>query len=35
LQSALERYGDIESLPYAEIARSIVQFEGRSRNKKR
>ena len=35
LQSALERYGDLESLPYPEIARSIVQFEGRSRRNKR
>ena len=35
LRAALDRYGDIESLPYAEIARSIVQFEGRSRRNKR
>jgi hypothetical protein len=35
LKSALTRYADIKSLPYEEIARSIVQFEGRSRNKKR
>jgi hypothetical protein len=34
LNSALDRYGDIASLPYEEIARSIVQFEGRKRNKK-
>jgi len=31
ITSALERFGNIESLPYEEIARSIVQFEGRSR----
>jgi hypothetical protein len=35
IQTALAQYGDIQSLPYEEIARSIVQFEGRtSRNKK-
>lgn len=31
--SALECYGEIESLPYEEIARSIAQFEGRSRTR--
>ncbi|MEJ2361966.1 MAG: hypothetical protein P8Z75_11130 [Gammaproteobacteria bacterium] len=35
LQSALVQYGDVESLPYTEIARSIVQFEGRTRGRKK
>ncbi|MBI1422590.1 MAG: hypothetical protein GC149_03915 [Gammaproteobacteria bacterium] len=35
LQSALERYGEIPALPYTEIARSIVQFEGRTRRNKK
>jgi hypothetical protein len=35
LQSALGRYGEIRTLPYEEIARSIVQFEGRTRRKKK
>jgi hypothetical protein len=35
LQSALTQYGDIQSLPYEEIARSIAHFEGRERNRKR
>jgi hypothetical protein len=34
LQSAMDQYGEIESLPYEEIARSIVQFEGRARSKR-
>lgn len=29
LQSAIERFGDLDELPYTEIARNIVQFEGR------
>jgi len=35
LQSAIEQYGDLEKLPYAEIARNIVQFEGRTRRGRR
>lgn len=35
LQSALDRYGNIHALPYEEIARSIVHFEGRTRRNKR
>lgn len=34
LQTAITQYGDIQALPYAEIARSIVQFEGRTRKRK-
>lgn len=34
LNSALQRYGDLDLLPYEEIARSIVQFEGRTRRNK-
>lgn len=35
LQRAIDRYGEVASLPYTEIARSIVQFEGRSRRRKK
>ena len=34
LQAAVEQYGKIQSLPFEEIARSIVQFEGRTHRKK-
>lgn len=33
LETAVTRYGAIDKLPYEEIARTIVQFEGRSRRK--
>jgi hypothetical protein len=35
LHAVLARYGDVQSLPYPEITRSIVHFEGRSRRDKR
>jgi hypothetical protein len=35
LRSAIERFGDLEKLPYTEIARNIVQFEGRARRGRR
>ena len=35
VQSALDQYGAIDALPYEEIARSIVQFEGRTRSNRR
>ncbi len=34
IQTALDRYGAIDALPYEEIARGIVQFEGRTRSRK-
>jgi len=34
LNHAIERYGDMERLPYEEIVRSVVTFEGRKRRKK-
>lgn len=35
LETAVVKYGSVEQLPYETIARSIVQFEGRSRNRSR
>lgn len=35
VQSALERFGTIDALPFEEIARSIAQFEGRIRKPKK
>lgn len=35
LQRALAHYGSVATLPYTEIARSIVQFEGRNRRRKK
>lgn len=35
LEQALAQYGDVARLPYTEIARSIVQFEGRTRGNRR
>jgi len=34
IQTALDRYGVIDAFPYEEIARSIAQFEGRTRSRK-
>ena len=34
LQTALTQYGDVQALPYEEIARSIARFEGRPRRRK-
>ncbi len=31
LKAAMEKYGSLDSLPYAEIMQSVVSFEGRSR----
>lgn len=31
VQSAIMKYGDLDSLPYGEIARMVVQFEGRKK----
>lgn len=33
VQQAITKYGDLNSLPYTEIARMIVQFEGRKRRR--
>ena len=33
VQQAISKYGDLNTLPYDEIARKIVQFEGRSRRR--
>lgn len=33
VRSAISRYGDLDSLPYNEITRMIVQFEGRKRGR--
>jgi hypothetical protein len=33
VQQAIDKYGDLGSLPYEEITRSIVTFEGRSRRR--
>ena len=33
VQQAITKYGNLETLPYDEIARSIVQFEGRTRRR--
>ena len=35
VQQAIKKYGALDSLPYDEIARKIVQFEGRSRRRSR
>jgi len=35
LDRACELYGDIESLPYEELVRSVVHFEGRKRRKQK
>ena len=34
LNHALEHYGNMEQLPYEEIMRNVVTFEGRKRRKK-
>jgi hypothetical protein len=33
VQQAIIKYGKLEALPYDEIARSIVQFEGRAKRR--
>jgi len=33
VQQAISKYGDLNALPYDEIARKIVQFKGRSRSR--
>ena len=33
VQQAITKYGNLDSLPYNEIARMIVQFEGRKRRR--
>jgi len=35
LLSAVDQFGDLEKLPYTEIARNIAQFEGRARRGRR
>ena len=33
VQQAIAKYGDLDSLPYDEIARKIVQFKGKTRSR--
>lgn len=33
IQRAIKKYGDLDSLPYDEITRAIVSFEGRTRRR--
>jgi hypothetical protein len=33
LREAMDRYGDFEQLPYAELVKTIVRFEGRNKRR--
>ncbi|MGD8407326.1 MAG: hypothetical protein PVG50_02185 [Thiohalophilus sp.] len=34
LREAMDRYGDFEQLPYAELVKTIVRFEGRNKRRR-
>lgn len=34
LRDALDRYGDFDQLPYSELVKSIVRFEGRNKRRR-
>jgi hypothetical protein len=35
MESALEKYGDTENLPYGELVKGIVKYEARPKRKKK